>query len=1461
MKITLAGILLCIAVCPPGLAAPPAGWKPPARKVYDVTKDKVLYEVGYAHLDTQWQWTYVDTIRDYLPKTMSDNFTLFDKYPDYIFSFTGTNRYQMMKEYYPAQYARVKQYVDQGRWRVSGSSVEENDVNSPSAESLIRQILYGNHFFRKEFGTESVDFMLPDCFGFPWSLPSVLAHCGIKGFSTQKLTWGSAVGIPFTVGRWYGPDGNYVTAALDPGAYDSSISSDQSSDSSELARINSLGSSSGIYVDYRYFGIGDTGGAPSDGSAQYEQTSVQGTGPITVVAAPSDWMFRDLTPAQTAKLPSYTGDLLLTQHSAGSITSQAYMKRWNRKNELLADSAERAAVAAEWLGAISYPLGFMDETWRLILGGQFHDVLPGTSLPKAYEFSWNDEAVALNRSAGVLTKSVGAVSRALDTTATGIPVVVYNPVSIAREDVVQATVQFPAAPAAVRVYGPDGAEVPSQMVSASGNSVTLLFLAHAPSVGFATYDVQPASQPSSISTGLSVTTSTLENQRYSVVLNANGDVSSIVDKLNNKEMLYGPARLAFKYEQPAAWPAWNIDWSDQSAPPTGYVTGPATVRIVENGPVRVALEVTRHSRSSKFVQVIRLAANGAGNRVEFDNTIDWNERKTTLKTEFSLAVSNTNATYNMGLGTVQRATDNSVKYEVPSHEWFDLTNSTGNYGVSVLEDCKIGSDKPDGHTLRLTLIRTPGATSYMDQATQDVGRHHVLYALEGHAGDWRSGNTQWEAARLNEPLVAFQTTPHAGGMGKSLSLLSVNSPQVRIVAVKKAQDSDEYVVRLQELNGSPANVTLSAAVPIVSAREVSGQEDLVGPAAITNGVVNISLGSYSPKAFAIRLAAPGTTVAAPTVRQLNLPYDVEALGYDGASVSKGMDGNGYTYPAELFPSTIDCGGVTFRMAHPAVGAKTALSCQGQNIPLPTGRFSKVYLLAASSNGDTSATFRVGNQATPLTVQSWNGYVGQWDNRLWTAPASAPNMQPLDGGIYGLQPAYMKRDPIAYCATHRHTAAGANDYYQYAYVFQYALDVPAGAHSITLPVAPNIVVFAITAASNTNDGASPAQPLYDTFDYSDAAPTITPAAGAFTNSVQVSIIPSLYDTSATLRYTTDGSTPTTASPVYSAPFWLSQTATISVQGYHGTTPAGNAVSGTFTVNDTTAPTLTGVSSVGGSTLIQAAFSEPVSASTASAAANYQIPGLTVQKATPSADGLTVDLTVTVAPVGGQSYSLKVNNVKDQSAAGNTLNMTTGYTFTAASPVITVAGGTTASAPSVLPSGFSVTVTGVPSPASSSHGTAIMFNGYNNAITVSDKSSIDPTAAITLCAWMNATDWNGNRRILQKGDSDNQYRLLAENGVFKFDLSGVGTLTTTLPSTGAWHHVAGTWDGKTMKLYVDGVVAAQASASGSIDVTTDSLNFGTKTTSAPSGDHFIGQLADIRIYNQAISASHIKALAGL
>src|SRR5947209_7593322 len=252
------------------------------------------------------------------------------------------------------------------------------------------------------------------------------------------------------------------------------------------------------------------------------------------------------------------------------------------------------------------------------MGGQFHDIMAGTATPKSYEFAWNDDVVAMNQFSSVLTSATEAVASVLDTQVKGTPIVVYNPLNIDREDVVEAEVP---SDTGLLVFGPDGKAVPTQVQPAANGTAKVLFLAKVPSVGYAVYDVRPSSGVAG-DPPLRVDQSSLENARYRLRLDENGDLASIFDKRINKELLSAPVRLAFQTEKPHDWPAWNMDWTDQQKPPRSYLGGPAKVSIVENGPVRVALQVEREAEGSRFIQTIRLPTGDAGNRVEFSNVIE-----------------------------------------------------------------------------------------------------------------------------------------------------------------------------------------------------------------------------------------------------------------------------------------------------------------------------------------------------------------------------------------------------------------------------------------------------------------------------------------------------------------------------------------------------------------------------------------------------------------------------------------------------------------------------------------------------------------------------------------------------------------------------------------------------------------------------------------------------------------------
>ncbi len=1145
----------------------------------DITKQPTLYVVPYAHLDTQWRWEFPQVISEYLLKTMRVNFDYMDKYPHYVFNWSGSNRYRLMKEYYPADYARLKGYVAKGQWFPAGSSVEEGDVNLPSAESIFRQVLYGNTYYRSEFGKASAEYMLPDCFGFPASLPTILAASGVKGFSTQKLSaaWQPAPkiggpdspektpeGIPFNVGSWIGPDGESVLAALNPGGYGSEINSDLSKAPGPVpeptagsrprrrrapetdwpARIDIDGKATGVFADYHYVGTGDIGGATNEESVKLLEATVtggeavlptafmptpsgatgeivtsgtpvrMGDGPVKVVSAAADQMFLDIKPDMQAKMPTYHGDLELINHSAGSLTSQAYHKRWNRRNEILADAAEKASVAAAWMGGRPYPQQQMNNAWTLVMAGQFHDTGAGTATPRAYEFAQNDDIIASNQFADVLSSATQSIASTLDTRVKGTPVLVYNPLNIAREDVVEATVPGNVSKG-VEVFGPDGSQVPAQM-----DNGKVLFLAKVPSVGYSVYDIRQGKKSES-SKELKVTESSLENARYKVTLNAAGDVSSIFDKSINKELLASPMRLAISNDAPKDWPAWNMDFDQEQAAPRAYIGGSAKARIVENGPARIAIEVTREGEGSKFTQTVRLSAGDAGNRVEFGESIDWRSLSANVKAVFPLACANKLATYNWEVGTIQRPVAFDRQFEVASHHWIDQTDESGTYGATILTDVKNGSDKRDDSTIRLTLLRSPGGASemkgaYTDQLNQDWGHHEILFGLAGHAGDWRQGRTDWQAYRLSTPMIAFNTEKHAGTLGRSFSLVTVDKPNIRILALKKSELSDEVIVRLVELDGKAAdNVKVKFAGPLEAAREVNGQELPLGSASVVDGALETSFKPYQPRTFALKLGAATVHEAGITSQPVTLKYDLAVASNDDTRSVGGFDNQGDALPAEMLPGELKMDGVGFTLAPAATGKPNAVVAKGQSIELPEGNFNKVYILAASADGDQRATFKAGETPVSLTIEDWGGFIGQWDTRIWKpkpdfvteggrfgAPehqvpirkdyAVSANHQTWDlksSGSHdwspkypedylGLRPGYIKPATLAWYASHHHNAEGLNEPYQYSYLFVYALDLPAHARTITLPENAGIRIMGVSVAKD-EPAVIPAQPLFDT----------------------------------------------------------------------------------------------------------------------------------------------------------------------------------------------------------------------------------------------------------------------------------------------------------------------------------------------------------------------------------------------
>ena len=1023
-------------------------------------KKAKAYMVADAHLDTQWNWDIQTTIKEYVWNTLSQNLFLLKRYPDYVFNFEGGVKYAWMKEYYPAQYEEMKEYIRNGRWHISGSSWDATDVLVPSTESFIRNILLGQEYYRKEFGVESTDIFLPDCFGFGWTLPTIAAHCGLIGFSSQKLDWRNHPFYgkskhPFMIGLWKGVDGASIMLAH---GYDYGRRW-KDEDLSESNYLLELSKRNPFNIVYRYYGTGDTGGSPNLASVRSVEKGIKGDGPVEVISATSDQMFKDFMPYDKhPELPVFDGELLMDVHGTGCYTSEAAMKLYNRQNEVLANAAENAAVAADWLGTAAYPLNTLTDAWKRFIVHQFHDDLTGTSIPRAYEFSWNDELISLKQFAGVLTSSVSAVAGQLDTRVKGIPVILYNAHSFPVTDLAEVVLDMPKSPKGFTVYDDKGKKVAAQMLSYDNGKVRLLIAASVPASGYAVYDVR---EGGSVTRMVSVEANALENSMYKIRLDGKGDIVSLLDKKNNKELVKeGKAiRLAlFTENKSYNWPAWEIMKETIDKEPVS-ITEDVKISQIENGELRKSLCIEKRHGQSVFKQYIRLYEGSRADRIDFYNEIDWQSTNALLKAEFPLSVSNPEATYDLGIGSVKRGNNTQTAYEVYAQYWADLTDANGSYGVSVLNDSKYGWDKPNDHTIRLTLLHTPetkGGYAYQDR--QDFGYHTFTYSLLPHSGEFGKAQTGVCADKLNQPIMAFAANKHAGRLGKSFSFVNSDNTSVVIKTLKKAQVSDEQVVRVYETGGvKEQTAEISFADAIVSASEADGTEKTIGKASFTGNKLQVSVKPNSVKTFKVKLKPSDVPVGKLQYASLPLNYNKKCVSWNEFRREADF-ASGYSYAAELLPDSIVVSSIPFSLGEKE--AVNGLTCKGDTIELPAGdSYNRIYFLAASREGDSEGTFRLGKTEHAITVPEYTGFIGQW-------------------GHLGHTEGFLKEAEIAYVGTHRHAPEG-DEAYEYTYMFKFGMDIPKGATQLVLPDNKDIVLFAATVVKEENPQVTPASRLFRT----------------------------------------------------------------------------------------------------------------------------------------------------------------------------------------------------------------------------------------------------------------------------------------------------------------------------------------------------------------------------------------------
>jgi len=534
------------------------------------------------------------------------------------------------------------------------------------------------------------------------------------------------------------------------------------------------------------YGWGDGGGGPTREMLEGAKRMADMPGMPRVKMSTATEFFEQLDREVTGKreLPRWVGELYLEYHR-GTYTSQAAVKRANRKAEFLLQSAEQMSTLAHRLTGAAYPRADITKAWEVTLLNQFHDIIPGSSIHEVYDDAAvdYDQIFAIGNS--VLATSMTAL---VDPAVKSPSVLLFNPLSWERSDVAE--------------LRPVDGLVGQDVIDLDGDRKTLVELQSAPSIGYYVHEAIPT-----VDGSLRVSKSLLENRFFRLTLDDNGEIVSLVDKRNGREVIDGTtycrgnALLAFE-DRPMDWNAWDIDiyYQDKMTP----VREAVSIDVVETGPIRASIDVVRKFGQGSTVRQ-RISVYRDLDRIDFDTEVDWLERQTLLKVAFPVNVRSSFATYDIQFGNVTRPTHwntswDWARFETCAHKWADL--SEGDYGVSLLSDCKYGWDIRD-NVMRLTLLRGP----ISPDPEADLGRHRFRYALYPHEGDWRVGGTVRKAYEFNAPVRAVAGRLKSG-LPRTASMLSIDRPNVIVETVKMAEDDDSLIVRLFECYGQRGTATI-----------------------------------------------------------------------------------------------------------------------------------------------------------------------------------------------------------------------------------------------------------------------------------------------------------------------------------------------------------------------------------------------------------------------------------------------------------------------------------------------------------------------------------------------------------------------------------------------------------------------------------------------------------------------------
>jgi alpha-mannosidase len=793
--------------------------------------------IGHTHIDVAWLWRLKHT-REKAGRSFSTVLRLMEKYPDYRFLQTQPQLYSYVKQDFPELYAQIKNRIAVGQWEVDGAMWLEADCNLPSGESLVRQILQGAKFIKEEFGKDVNYLWLPDVFGYSWALPQILSKSGINTFLTSKISWNQFNRMPNDTFTWRGLDGSEVLTQFittpDPSprentwfaTYNGQILPDTVTGTWNNYKNKSL--SNELLLSYGY---GDGGGGVNRTMLEMRRRLDRMPGLPNVKTGDVKSYFEELhkeTENTSELMPIWDGELYLEYHR-GTYTSQAYNKKMNRRMELMLRETEFLQVWKSVLieSFLEYPSQTLEEIWKTVLRNQFHDIIPGSSIREVYEDSKKEYEEAY--------KELQELQHNAEDSLISIPDknlwTIVNSSSWELDSIIKIDTNVEGV-----WQDEDGRSLRSQRHKGSW----LVEVPSVPGTGRKQIKLDPSKfEKKQKENWFEWNDRKLVTPFYEVCFNVHGQIESLYDKKAKRHVLAetasGNVFQVFE-DKPLEYDAWDIDifYKDKKRD----ITNLLNFTLKEAGPLQLVIEASWGYGSSSINQDIIFYRNRKV--IDFKTEVNWKERQQLLKVAFPVRIRATEATYDIQYGNVKRPTHwntswDIARFESVAHQWVDL--SEHNYGVSLLNDCKYGHDIKD-NIIRLSLIKSAIAPDI----EQDQGRHDFTYSLYPHELGWVEADTVKEAWKLNQPFQVYK-----GASEKhNETLLQIDNAYVQLDAVKKAEDSDDIIIRLHEYTGGTQQVEIRPPFDYVTWQECDLRERGIKQSA-QSGSIKLTFTPYEIK--------------------------------------------------------------------------------------------------------------------------------------------------------------------------------------------------------------------------------------------------------------------------------------------------------------------------------------------------------------------------------------------------------------------------------------------------------------------------------------------------------------------------------------------------------------------------------------------------------------------------------------